>query len=205
MEPELGITAPCKLWCTLVALLISCEMQMELQLVPPGRTQSSVAHTRIISVMTSVQLTRHKSYFKFNEANSVPILSYYFHLLKTRSAAAVKSRMKCSIIDSCLAVNRECEVQNMRKKGKNIRGKKTPQLVFINMLSEIANKQSIAWGVIFGILQESNSLLEILILNQDNTTSKSNHTPTRSCGIGPTINQLHRTSAAYGPTHQYLI
>lgn len=24
-EPELGITAPCKLWCTFVALFISCQ------------------------------------------------------------------------------------------------------------------------------------------------------------------------------------
>lgn len=28
-EPELGITAPCKLWCTLLALFTSCMSNVE--------------------------------------------------------------------------------------------------------------------------------------------------------------------------------
>jgi len=43
-EPELGITAPCRLWCTLVALFTSCNRSWKVKPRKIHQKQSTSIH-----------------------------------------------------------------------------------------------------------------------------------------------------------------
>lgn len=97
IEPELGITAPCKLWCTLVALLTSCNRQRNIQ---HNENKILCKKERDLLVWTMVYRQKKETYFKLDKADGVPFLSQYFHLLKTWLSAYEEVKDKADDISN---------------------------------------------------------------------------------------------------------